>query len=99
MGKPDAFVQQPPDETAKIASIQYLSPRLEQDLEITGPAAIYLHAAIDQDDTNWIISLRDVAPSGKQTELSKGFLKASHRKVDPKLSESHTPYHPHCETE
>ena len=99
MGKPDAFVQQPPDETAKIASIQYLSPRLEQDLEITGPAAIYLHAAIDQDDTNWIISLRDVAPSGKQTELSKGFLKASHRKLDPKLSESHTPYHPHCETE
>ncbi|MCZ7564051.1 MAG: CocE/NonD family hydrolase [Burkholderiales bacterium] len=97
MDKPDVFVQQPPDETVAIASVQYLSARLEEDLEITGPAALYLHAAIDQDDTNWIVSLRDVAPNGKQVELTKGFLKASHRALDAARSEPHTPYHPHVD--
>lgn len=98
-GKPDVFVQQPPDETAALRSVQYSSGRLTEDLEITGPAAFYLYASIDQSDTNWIVSLRDVAPGGKQVELTKGFLKASHRALDAGLSTPHTPYHPHVDPE
>lgn len=96
-GKPDAFVQQPADETLDLASVQYVSEKLEEDTEITGPAAFTLYAAIDQDDTNWIVSLRDVHPDGRQVELSKGFLKASHRALDEAKSNPYEPYHPHVD--
>lgn len=98
-GKPDAFVQQPPDETLDLSSVQYVSEKLEADTEITGPAAMRLFASIDQDDTNWILSLRDVFPNGRQVELSKGFLKASHRAVDEEKSKPYEPYHPHLEAD
>ena len=94
-GKPDAFVQQPPDETLELSSVLYESEKFSNDVEITGPAAIYMYGSIDQVDGNWIISLRDVAPGGKQVELTKGFLKASHREVDEEKSKPYEPYHPH----
>ncbi|MBI2823010.1 MAG: CocE/NonD family hydrolase [Acidobacteria bacterium] len=98
-GKPDTFVQQPPDETAEIASVQYQSDVLKSDMEVTGPMALYLHASIDQEDTNWIVSLRDVAPDGLEKEMTKGFLKASHRAVDRGKSKPWQPYHPHLKPE
>ena len=63
---------------------------------------LHLYAAIDQDDTNWIAILKDVGPDvGVQSaregereitprlherELTRGWLKASHRAVDPTRS-------------
>ena len=94
-GKPDAFVQQPPDETLELSSILFETEKFEENTEMTGPAAIYLYGSIDQVDGNWIISVRDVAPDGKQVELTKGFLKASHREVDEEKSKPYEPYHPH----
>ena len=98
-GKPDAFVQQPPDEVLDSNTIQYTTDELKEDMEITGPAAIYLYASIDTEDTNWIVSLRDLRPDGRQTELTKGFLKASHRAVDEAKSRPYEPFHPHLEAE
>ncbi len=94
-GHPDTFVQQPLDETTEVASVEYLTPPIEEDMEVIGPLALYLHAAIDQDDTNWIVIVRDVAPDGRERELSKGFLKASHRAVDAGRSKPWEPYHLH----
>ena len=96
-GKPDAFVQQPPDETDELESVMYVSERLEHDTEVTGPVACVLYAAIDQDDTNWFVSIRDVAPGGKEVELTKGFITASHRALDETRSTPYEPYHPHTE--
>jgi uncharacterized protein len=98
-GKPDAFVQQPPDETAALASVQYMTEPLDEDTEITGPLACYLFAAIDQGDTNWILSLRDVHADGREVELTKGFLKASHRALDAGRSKPYEPWHPHVDPE
>ena len=97
-GKPDAYVQQPTDETGKLSSVQYITEPLEADTEITGPAAMYLYGSLDQDDGHWIMSLRDVFPGGKEVELSKGFLKASHRELDAERSKLYEPYHPHTES-
>jgi len=36
---------------------------LPHDVNVVGPITLTLHAAIDQDDTNWIIVLRDVGPT------------------------------------
>lgn len=94
-GKPDAFVQQPADESDVISSVQYLTNPLMHNTEITGPIVLMLYASIDREDTNWIISLRDVSSDGVEVELTKGFLKASHRDLDKRLSKPWQPYHLH----
>lgn len=98
-GHPDVFVQQPLAETADVASVDYRTDPLTQDLELTGPVAMVLYAAIDADDTNWIVALSDVEPAGRSVELSRGFLKASHRALDPEQSRPWLPHHPHLDAE
>ena len=68
-----------------------------------------LFAAIDQDDTNWIIILKDVGPDPSvrtaregereipadlaERELTRGWLKASNRALDPERSKPWKPWH------
>jgi predicted acyl esterase len=68
-----------------------------------------LYAAIDQDDTNWIIILKDIGPDPSvrtaregerdirmdlpERELTRGWLKASHRALDPERSLPWRPWH------
>ena len=65
------------------------------DLEVMGQGAINLYASLDQDDTNWIIKLSDVAPTGAERPVARGGLKASHKALDKVKSKPHDPYHPH----
>jgi hypothetical protein len=97
--EPDAFTQAPPSVTAKINTVEYSTPPFPRDTEITGPVALNLYAAIDSTDTNFMVDLFDVDPVGQHTPLSRGFLKASHRKVDVKKSKPYRPYHPHTKSE
>jgi hypothetical protein len=108
--EPDSFVQMPPTQTNTIQKLRYLSEPLAEDLMIAGPAVLNLFAAIDQDDTNWIIVLKDVGPDVSvmsvregerevprdlpERELTRGWLKASHRALDPKRSKPWKPWHP-----
>ena len=96
---PDCFLQQPLYLSTKRDSVKYVSPALPADLEVIGPAALNLFASIDQDDTNWIAKLYDVAPTGRETPVSRGWLKASHRALDAAKSKPYRPYHPHTSTE
>jgi putative CocE/NonD family hydrolase len=96
-GYPDSFIQQPPQETSVVQRADYLTPPLLQPIELVGPAALYLHAAIDAEDTNWIIALADIAPNGSVVELTRGYLKASHRAIDAERSTAYLPVHPHRE--
>jgi predicted acyl esterase len=98
-GYPDTFVQQPPQETAVVQRADYLTPPLLTPLELVGPAALYLHAAIDAEDTNWIVALADVAPDGSVVEVTRGYLKASHRALDEGRSEPYLPFHLHQKVE
>jgi len=75
--------------------VLYLSPPLDEDLQVIGPAAINFFASIDQEDTNWIVKVFDVAPNGVETRVAKSYLKASHRALDPKKSKPGVPFHPH----
>lgn len=104
---PDAFVQSPPTITNKIAKLRYMTEPLAEDTLVAGPISMKFWAELDSEDTNWIITLKDVGPdfsdrTGRSGEreisenlpekyLTKGFLKASMRKVD---SEKSTPYEP-----
>jgi uncharacterized protein len=107
---PDAFVQMPPTQTNRIAMLRYLSDPLPADLLVAGPIVLNLFAAIDQEDTNWIIVLKDVGPDFSvrtaregeremplglpERELTRGWLKASHRALDSERSLPWKPWHP-----
>ena len=106
---PDAFVQMPISQTGRIAGLRFLSDPLPEDLLVAGPAALYLWAAIDQPDTNWIVILKDVGPDPSvrtaregerdlpagtpERELTRGWLKASNRALDPDRSTPWKPFH------
>jgi putative CocE/NonD family hydrolase len=98
--EPDGFIQQPLTYSNEIARVSYKTAPLAHDTEVTGHVSICLHASIEVEDeswvdTNWIVSLSDLAPDGTQIELSRGWLKASHRALDPEKSTAWQPYHPH----
>jgi hypothetical protein len=107
---PDAFVQMPPTQTNKVAKLRYLSEPLPYDVVMVGASVLNLFAAIDQEDTNWIVTLKDVGPDVsvrtvregereipddlRERELTRGWLKASHRALDPSRSKPWRPWHP-----
>ncbi len=107
---PDAFVQMPPTQTNKVQVLRYMSDPLPHDLLVVGPSVLNLFAEIDQDDTNWIVSLKDIGPDVSvrtvregerelptdlpEREVARGWLKASHRAVDEKRSKPGRPWHP-----
>ena len=108
--EPDAFVQMPPTQTRSIQRLRYMTDPLPEDVLVIGPIALYLYASIDQEDTNWIIILKDVGPDVSvrtaregecevpanlpERELTRGWLKASHRALDSKRSKPWKPWHP-----
>src|ERR1017187_10053020 len=107
---PDVFAQMPPTQTSRIARLRYMTHPLADDLLIAGPITLNLFAAIDQDDTNWIVILKDVGPDVSvrtvrggerdiaddlpERELTRGWLKASLRALDPVRSKPWKPWHP-----
>lgn len=93
--EPDCFVHQSPAITGEIPSLKYLTAPLPEDTEVTGPIALTLFASIDAEDTNWIVTLKDVSPEGSETQLTQGWLKASHRAIDESRSKPWEPFHPH----
>jgi predicted acyl esterase len=63
---------------------------------LAGPTQVHLVAASQATDTDWVIKLADVAPSGKETLVTQGYLRASHRKLLPARSTKGSPYHRHA---
>jgi uncharacterized protein len=97
--EPDCFVQMPPTLTASVQGLKYRTQAFEEPVEVTGPMALHLYAEIDQPDTNWIAVLKDVSPDGTEVELTRGWLKASHKALDSGRSKPWQPYHTHTTPE
>lgn len=73
----------------------YRTEPLREDMEIVGHIALYLNASLSSEDADFIVSLKDIDPSGSETPLSRGWLKASHRELDREKSKEWKPYHTH----
>jgi putative CocE/NonD family hydrolase len=97
--EPDCYLQQPLFVSSKRDSVKYVTPPLPQDLSVIGPIALHMHAAIDQDDTNFQVILSDVGEGGNARTLTQGWLKASHRRLNEAKSSPGEPYHPHDRVE
>jgi predicted acyl esterase len=89
--------------------LTFLSPPLEQEMEITGPVASKIFVSSSTADADLFLVLRVFAPDGQEvifqgaldphTPIGQGWLRASHRKLDPKLSTPYRPYHNHDKVE
>lgn len=78
---------------------------VEEPLEITGPVALRLWISADTDDLDVLVRLQHLdaggepipgtGPQGGPVPMTIGWLRASHRETDSKLSEPHRPWHTH----
>ena len=69
---PDAFVQMPPTQTNTIQRLRYMTDPLPHDVLVAGPITLTLYASIDQDDTNWIVILKDIGPDVSVLSVREG---------------------------
>ena len=85
------------------------SMTVDRPTEITGPLAAKLFISSSTTDADLFLVLRVFDPGGKEltfmgstdpnTPIANGWLRASHRRVDPKKSKPWQPYHPHDRVE
>jgi len=85
--------------------VTFLTAPFEADTEITGPSAVKLLVSSSTSDADLFVVLRAFAPDLEElvfqgaidphTPIAQGWLRASHRKLDKKLSTPYRPYHTH----
>lgn len=85
--------------------VTFLSAPLAQETEITGPSALKLYVSSSTSDADIFAVLRVFAPDLKEvvfqgaidphTPVGQGWLRASHRGLDTRLSRPYRPYHSH----
>jgi predicted acyl esterase len=108
-----ALAKNPTAATARLefeamgAGLTFLSEPLREEMEITGPLAAKLFLSSSTTDADVFLVFRVFDPDGQEvtfygaldphTPIAQGWLRASHRKVDPHRSRPYRPYHTHDE--
>ena len=87
--------------------VTFSTAPLERETELMGPSALRLRVSFDTEDADVFAILRVFDPDGQEitfqgaidphTPIGQGWLRASHRKLDPELSTEYRPYHTHDE--
>ncbi len=87
--------------------VTFSTAPFDRETEITGPVAARLHVSSTAADADLFCVLRVFAPDGEEvtfpgaidphTPVAQGWLRLSHRKSDPELSQPWRPYHTHDE--
>jgi uncharacterized protein len=89
--------------------LTFRTPAMSKDTEITGPLAAKLFVSSSTTDADLFLIVRVFDPDGKEvtffgstdpnTPIANGWLRASHRRLDPARSKPYQPYHPHDRVE
>jgi len=87
--------------------LTFSTPPLPEDMELTGPVAAKLFVSSSTEDADLFLIIRVFRPDGREvvfqgavdphTPVAHGWLRASHRKLDPRLTTEYRPYHTHDE--
>ncbi|MBI2199269.1 MAG: CocE/NonD family hydrolase [Candidatus Rokubacteria bacterium] len=87
--------------------VTFLTTPLKAETEITGPIAAKLFVSSETADADLFLIVRVLSPNMKEvvfqgaldphTPIAQGWLRASHRKLDPALTLPYRPYHTHDE--
>ena len=74
--------------------LTYTSDTLQEDMEVTGPVVLKLHASSSAPDTDFTARLIDVHPDGRSMVLCEGVIRARYRDSieHPELMEPGTVY-------
>ena len=89
------------------SGVSFVTDPMAQDTEITGPLMANLWVSSTAEDMDIMVTLRNIDPDGNEVfelgqqgqpvVLTKGWLRASHRKLDSQKSLPYRPYHAHNE--
>jgi predicted acyl esterase len=89
--------------------VTFLTQPSNQDMEITGQLAAKLFVSSSTQDADLFVIMRIFDPNMKEvtfqgaldpnTPIAQGWLRASHRALDPEKSKPYRPYHPHLKRE
>ncbi|MBT3350165.1 MAG: CocE/NonD family hydrolase [Nitrospinaceae bacterium] len=89
--------------------VTFWMPPREEPMEITGPMASKIFVSSATEDTDLFLVLRLFDPDGREetfmgstdpnTAIANGWLRVSHRALDPEKSTPQRPYHPHDKAE
>jgi uncharacterized protein len=74
------------------ASVSYTTPPLTRDTEFFGSGSANVWLSSTAPDTDLQITLTEVRPDGQEVYVSRGWLRASHRTLDPARSTVLAPY-------
>lgn len=87
--------------------LTFLAQPVEKETEITGPVAVKLFVSSETEDADLFLVLRIFNPEMREmtfqgsndphTPIGQGWLRASHRKLDPERTLVYRPYHTHDE--
>jgi len=108
-----ALETRPPAEGSTVSfnalgdGVTFLTTPFESETEITGPLAAKLWVSSSTTDADLFLVVRIFSPDFREvvyqgaldphTPVAQGWLRASHRKLDPALSLPYRPYHTHDE--
>lgn len=108
-----ALAAEPPSRAASVSyealgdGATFVSVPLEHETEITGPLAARLFVSSSTADADFFLVFRVFSPDMREvvfmgaidphTPIAQGWLRASHRKLDARLSTEYRPYHAHDE--
>jgi len=74
------------------ASLAFTTPPLTRDTEFFGSGSANIWLSSTAPDTDLQITLTEVRPDGQEVYVARGWLRASHRALDPALSTALAPY-------
>jgi hypothetical protein len=75
------------------ASVAYATAPLTRDSEFFGSGSANIWLSSTAPDTDLQITLTEVRPDGQEVYVARGWLRASHRALDPARSTALAPYH------
>ena len=94
-----------PDPARRV--LTFTTAPLERDLEIAGPIKLTLYASSTRNDMDFFVKLSEQMPQAAEDRgktlnpasywITKGWLRASHRALDPHKSTEMEPYHSHTD--
>ncbi len=100
-----AMGPQGPDPIRRV--LTFVTDPMEEDLEVTGPAVLELYVSSTATDTDFIVKVADQYPQSEDdrraglqpmsVNLSKGWLRASHRTRYEARSTPHRPFYTHTD--
>ena len=88
--------------------VSFETPPMTEDTEVTGPIVLNLWVSSTSEDMDIFATIRNIGPDGEDLSemgqlgepvscVTKGWLRAAHRKLDAERSLPYRPYHAHDE--